>query len=96
MARRQVLTMLEECAIPSPSPDEPFDFGGDLSAEAELGPAAFGAPHRAPSGGKVPDLLLAGQIFDADLLRVGTHGRRWFTHWLSEPVARAVDRKVDT
>jgi hypothetical protein len=92
MARRQVLTMLEARDIPSPSPDESFDFGGDLSAEADLGPAAVGSPHRAPSGGKVPDLLLAVQISDADLLRVGTHGRRWFTHWLSEPVAGEVDR----
>lgn len=90
--------MLNERAIPSPGPEKPFHSMDDLMAEARVNPelSAVGASYRAVSGAKVPDLLLARQIFDTDLLLIGTHGRRWLNHWLSEPVAGEVSPGAET
>ncbi|MGY2896675.1 hypothetical protein [Deinococcus sp. UYEF24] len=86
--------MMNERTIPSPGPDYSMD---DLMAEAEVNPEppTARASYRAVSGKKLPDLLLARQILDADLLLTGTHGRRWLNHWLSEPVAGEVSPEAE-
>ena len=67
----------------------------NLEARVDPELSAVGASYRTISGAKVPDLLLARQIFDTDLLLIGTHGRRWLNHWLSEPVAGEVSPEAE-
>lgn len=96
-AERRLLTVLDERTLPLPSPEQPARTRQELIAEAQTALLALTLTQescRTVVGERVPTLLKAAHAFGADLLVIGTHGRRGLNRWLSGSVAEEVIRKA--
>lgn len=96
-SERRLLTVLDERTLPLPSPEQPARTREELIAEAQTALLALTLTQESCKtvvGERVPTLLKAAHAFGADLLVIGTHGRRGLNRWLSGSVAEEVIRKA--
>jgi nucleotide-binding universal stress UspA family protein len=93
-AERRLLTVIDERSLPVLAPDQdtsPFA----AAAQRELETLAWAREScHAVVGEKVSALLQSARAFNADLLVIGTHGRRGLNRWLSGSVAEEVIRRA--